>query len=250
MITITTDFGYDDAYAAIMEGVIRSIRPDEQVIHITHNVIRHNALSGAYILKTFYRYFPEGSGHLVVVDPGVGTERKGLVVRSRNQWFVGPDSGVFSYLFRDNQDTESWLIDMKRYPDASRTFHGRDVFARELMRVIDEGTEGLEPFDRPISVLPSIKVNGRIYEGAIVHTDRFGNLITNIEKKDGTFTKCVRVGEESVQIPFKETYGMMGKGDSLLLLNSENHYEVAINQGNAAERFAARPGQPIFLEKE
>ncbi|MEW5692156.1 MAG: SAM-dependent chlorinase/fluorinase [Candidatus Hydrogenedentota bacterium] len=249
MITLTTDFGYQDAYAGILKGILLSELPEEKVIDITHDIPPCNYLSGAYVLKTYYRYFPPYTFHLVVVDPGVGSVRRGLIVKTRDQVFIGPDNGVFSYLFRDNADVECFLIDESMYHAASKTFHARDIFVREIIRIKKKGIGDLKKVYDPVSILPAISVDGNLYTGAVIHIDKFGNLITNIEKKDGIFKRCIRIGRKRVNIVFKEIYSYIKQNNPLLLLNSQDHYEIAINRGDAYKRFKANTGTPIILEK-
>jgi len=246
MITLTTDFG-DSEYVGAVKGVILSQNPGAQIIDITNSIPAFNIRRAAYALYTTYKYFPKGTVHMVVVDPGVGTERKGLILDSGGRFFVGPDNGVFSLIDAD----KIYEINVE---SVSSTFHGRDVFA-PIAAKIDLG-EPLESLGCEINVYEKIMkkevlVSERI-TGEIYCIDTFGNIITSIRdvylKENGVDfgdTINVRIGERDIKIPFVETYGKAGIGETLGLVNSAGYFEVSLREGSAAEKLDILGGESV-----
>jgi S-adenosylmethionine hydrolase len=246
MITLTTDFG-DSEYVGAMKGAILSLNPGAQVVDITHNIPAFDIRRAAYALYTVFSYFPEVTVHVVVVDPGVGTERKGLILESHGHFFVGPDNGVFSLI-----DAEKiYEINIER---ASSTFHGRDVFA-PISAQIDMG-ESPEKLGREIEAYEKlmkkeVEISAQI-KGEVYCTDTFGNIITSIKKehlhkyglKLGEVVS-VKFGKKVFKMPFVETYGDMDEGDTNGLVNSAGHFEVSVSEGSAADLLEIRGGEAV-----
>jgi len=178
MITLTTDFGYKDHYVGVMKGVILKINPHARIVDVTHNVERHSIRHAAYILNAILPYFPP-TVHVFVVDPGVGTERKGIAARIEDSWYVGPDNGILTYV----APKVSKVYELQIVPE-STTFHGRDVFA-PAAAYIDMGNfeilkeiEDFETFEYTEACREGNKIKGEI-----IHIDHFGNVITNVPKE-------------------------------------------------------------------
>ncbi|MBV9673594.1 MAG: SAM-dependent chlorinase/fluorinase [Verrucomicrobia bacterium] len=187
IITLTTDSGESDYFVGAMKGVILSFRPGAQIIDITHEIPPHQILPAALILAAIYRYYSPQTVHLAVVDPGVGSERRPIAIQVANQFFVGPDNGLFSFVIDQNQGARTVHLVNREYwlPETSATFHGRDIFA-PVAAALSNGTEidHLGPaITDPIRLQinrPQFHQNGTI-SGRIIHVDHFGNCVTNLE---------------------------------------------------------------------
>ena len=185
LVTITTDFGLADGYVGAMKGVILSIAPEVRLVDISHEVAPQDVRCAAYLLYTAYRFFPPGTVHLVVVDPGVGSSRRPVALRTRSGCFVGPDNGVFSYVVaREPIEALVQLSDPRyRLPQVSPTFHGRDVFAPAAAHLA-AGVPMAElgpPVPNPVTFQPPhLEVTRDAVAGEVMHADRFGNVITSI----------------------------------------------------------------------
>ena len=265
IITLTTDFGVRDWFVGTMKGVILGIAPKTQVVDITHEVPPGDVQAGAFALASSYRFFPPGTVHLAVVDPGVGSKRPAITVVTRNYYFVGPDNGVLSLaLAREKVKTIRRLENEKLFLNqVSRTFHGRDIFApvaahlSKGAKLAEVGPEMAEykslEIPRP-EVLPS---DGRgcpnvQVRGAIVYIDRFGNAITNLPEtlpvfRDGGPARA-RVGKRRWRVPCCDHYQAVPPGRPLAVIGSTGFLEIAINGGNAAERFGLKVGDPVSVE--
>ncbi|MFW5972687.1 MAG: SAM hydrolase/SAM-dependent halogenase family protein [Bacteroidota bacterium] len=257
IITLTTDFGQRDAYVAAMKGVLLSVTPQAVLVDVSHEICPQDVMEAAFVLRSASPLFPEGTVHLVVVDPGVGTTRRPVALRHRDHFFVGPDNGVFSLVVGDEASTDIVELDRKefwRVPAPSSTFHGRDIFAPIAAHLAggkclsDVGS----PVDRLSSMrwaLPSVDEHG--VQGWIVHIDRFGNCITNISSEisaELTVTpgmKCF-VGS-AVLTQISATYGSVATGEPLLLINSDGFLEIAVNGGSASDLFGIRRGASVNI---
>lgn len=253
IITLISDFGLRDGYVASMKGVILGTAPDAKLVDISHEIPPQDVRSAAFVLLTCYECFPQGTVHLAVVDPGVGTERKSIAVRSRSGFFIGPDNGIFSFVLSRETGWEARSLENEglwRKP-SSATFHGRDIFAPVAARL----ARGI-PFDllgpvcSPAVLEWSFPVaeNGEV-RGEIIHIDRFGNCITNVTREalvtsgplEGWTVYAGSVGIPSIM----STYGESSPGCALALVGSSGFVEVAVNQGNAASQLRLRPGTKI-----
>jgi S-adenosylmethionine hydrolase len=248
LITLTTDFGISDHYAGVMKGVILGINPAAEIVDITHMVDAYNVVEAAFRLLNSYLYFPEGTVHVVVVDPGVGGARKPIAVGAGGYFFVGPDNGVFSLIYETYKKRKIIEIASPKYmlPGVSNTFHGRDIFAPAAahlsagLKIRKLGGEVSSPelLDIP---RPACDENG--VSGEVVYSDRFGNLVTNIQEKllgkvsDKSYT--VYVGNRRIGL-ISEYYGEAGKGKPLAIIGSSGLLEISVNRGSARELFKAR----------
>ena len=244
IITLTTDFGECDPYVAMMKGVILSINPDATIIDITHQIPARAIKEGGLIIKDAYTYFPSGTVHIGVVDPGVGGTRRPIAVLVDNYFFVGPDNGLFSTIIESQRHTDVIHLKEKRYwmNSISPTFHGRDIFAPVAAHL----SLGVDPFcmgkkiDNPTPLAsPLPRENKNEFVGAIIRVDHFGNLITNItEEHLGPFLVSkdliIRIGRVTLK-KISTTYNDVPEGQPLALIGSSHALEIAVNMGRATD---------------
>ncbi len=244
IITLTTDFGMRDPYVAAMKGVLRRHCPKATIDDLTHDIAPQDILEAALFIEAAIPWYPKGTVHLIVVDPGVGTARRPVAVSAGGHVFVGPDNGLLTlWLMRHKMD---WAYQIR--PDAnngvmiSNTFHGRDIFAPAAAWLADGGApEALGDAATSLDKLPlpTTRRDGKGRQaGVIIHIDHFGNCITNIQREgdtDGTIAGTVHVGDHI--FPLHTTYGDVAPGAPLALYGSGNRLEIAVNQGNAARQF-------------
>lgn len=260
-ISLTTDFGLRDPFVGVMKGVILNINPSATIVDISHEIANHDLLEAAFILYSAYKYFPRGTIHLVVVDPGVGTSRRPLLAVSDNYRFIAPDNGVLTYIYREEALKEVITITSEGYflPQISHTFHGRDIFAP----VAGWLSTGIAPqkFGQPVTdfvrlpLSEPVQLDDSTLKGAIIHIDRFGNLITNIDKptfermlKKGSGKKFVlQVGGMEV-IKLVETYAQVKKGEIFALFNSFGLLEIAGYMQSAARLLKLRRGDEVLIK--
>jgi len=244
IITLITDFGLNDSFVGVMKGVIYSINPNVKIVDINHNVISHNIQQCAINIKNSYSYFPNGTIHLAVVDPGVGTDRQILIVESEQQYFIGPDNGIFSYIY-ENNDCTVYKITATEYflNNISSSFHGRDIFSPIAANL--SITHNPEKFGTVIDEYVSIDLRkpdrgNNSISGEIIYVDSFGNMMTNIENKDVDYTDEIFVNDISIG-KLSNSYSD-GTGNTLIAVHGSNGtIEIAINQENAAERYKILP---------
>jgi len=259
VITLTTDFGLTDPYVAAMKGVIISICPFAYIIDITHDVPKFDVRGGAYLLYTATRYFPPGCIHVAIVDPGVGTPRRAIAIKTRKSIYVGPDNGVLSIATQHEGVEKVVEITERKYMMASisSTFHGRDIFA-PVAAYLATGTPvealGVEVNDY-VKIAPSnVKVEEGMIKGEVWWIDGFGNIVTNIDnwladklKLGDTIT--VRVNTKQYKALFASTYGNAAPGTLLLIPGSGGLLEIAVNLGNAAKLLNAKVGDTVEIKR-
>ncbi len=257
LISLTTDFGLRDAYVAAMKGVMLGINPACRFVDISHEVAPQDIMEAAFVLKNAAPFFPAGTVHLVVVDPGVGTSRLPVALRYGDHLFVGPDNGIFSLLVEDSPPEEIVVLDRTLYhrtPAPSATFHGRDVFA-PVAAHLSRGLT-LQEIGSPVSALTPLRwalpiEDDRGIRGWVIHIDRFGNGITNVTREalerhgDGRKVKGYIGG--GIINGIHTTFADVPQGDPLLLFGSTGFLEVAVNGGNAAELLGIRKGAAVNL---
>lgn len=259
IITLTTDFGLSDLYVGVMKGVILSVNPKAQIVDISHEIRMGSIVHAAGLIHDAYRFFPEGAVHVVVVDPGVGGQRRPIIVRTEHHLFVGPDNGLFSPVITSHPHAEAIHVTKSRYflPEVSHTFHGRDIFApvaAHLSLGVDPLEMGSLITDHALLSFPKTEQEGDLLLGQIVRVDHFGNLITNINRKEvkgflGTHRPVVRVKGLVIEGVAK-TYTDVSSGEALALIGSSECLEIAVNLGRACDRLGLDPGQCIGLEVE
>ncbi|HEV2206193.1 MAG TPA: SAM-dependent chlorinase/fluorinase [Candidatus Acidoferrales bacterium] len=259
IITLTTDYGTNDHLVGAMKGVILGINPDVQIVDITHGVLPFDVLDGALTVGNSYKYFPSKTIHMVVVDPGVGTARRPILVASDQHYFVAPDNGVLSVAYDQSEALHVWNITAEHYfrQPVSNTFHGRDIFAPVaawLSKSWQSASFGDEITDFVRFTLPKPKATGdKVMKGVVLRTDSFGNLMTNFTPEDvpalaaadGKFT--IRVG--SVQITkLSPTFAQGATGEAIAVIGSSGYLEIAMNKANAARALGVARGAEVTVE--
>ncbi len=239
-----TDFGSKDHYAGVMKGVILGINPNARIVDITHEVEKYNIFEAAFKLLSYYTYFPRGTVHVAVVDPGVGGERRPLAIEAGEYFFVGPDNGIFSPLFDCLVNPAIIEITRSQYMlgDVSGTFHGRDIFApaaAHLSSGVDIGELG-DLAAEPASLdVPEPAVNGDEISGVVLYGDSFGNLVTNIP--GAAIKPGSRVYVDGYALDrISGSYGEAGKGELLAIIGSAGLLEISVNQGSAKDFLGAK----------
>ena len=259
LITLLTDFGSRDTYAGVLKGVIASICPEAAVVDLTHAVAPQDIRAGAFHLLVACPYFPAGSVHLAVVDPGVGTDRRLIAVEAGGHRFVGPDNGLLRWIvewlaadsWRAVQLTEPryWLAPAS---EVSHTFHGRDIMAPVAAHLA--AGMALEQLGSPIGALggaplPLPTRDGGRLRGEILHVDHFGNAITNVRREHLTApggALRVGIGPHSLCGPV-ESYAGAGVGEPLVIWGSAGFLEVAVREGSAAGVLGIRSGDAVWV---
>jgi S-adenosylmethionine hydrolase len=259
IITLTTDFGTRDAYVAEMKGVMLDIAASAgqpvSLIDLTHDVAAHDVTEGALALEAAVPFFPRGSIHVAVIDPGVGTNRRGLVVRTERALLVGPDNGLFTPFIADAARWEAWELRAEAYRLAtvSRTFHGRDIFAPAAAHLAaGVAPERFGPTVRdPLRLAwPTVRAVAGAVAGAVLHVDRFGNLVTSIRAETlEDVGGAVRIRLGGRPLPLVGTYGELEAGQAGALVGSSGRLEIAVREGSAAARFKARRGTPVVVSR-
>ena len=255
LITLTTDFGLDDPYVGIMKGVILSIHPNCQIIDITHGIAPQNILTGAIALRTSFHFFPKGTIHVAVVDPGVGGFRRPLLVQTEDYFFVGPDNGILSPALEQERDLRIYHLTQDRFfvKPVSQTFHGRDIFA-PVAAWLSKGTPPSEfgPQIQDIFPLqvPQPRQAGKRIIGIILGVDKFGNLITNLTMRDfpeqvRKFT--LRIASQEIRDHFR-SYAEAKLKNPFTIFGSSGYLEISVYQGSAARLLKAREFDEFELE--
>lgn len=257
IITLTTDFGLEDAYVGAMKGVILAQFPDVKLVDLSHHIPPQQILRGAMVVEQAYRYFPVGTVHLFVVDPGVGSRRAAVAASADGHFFVGPDNGWIPFVLQGRQPDEVVYLDQPsfwRTPTPSSTFHGRDVFAPVAAHVA--AGRSLEEVGSPCPALIPLPVPQPVWShhalrGEILYADHFGNAITNLHRSlvqawpdDEAWE--VAFGDQA-DIPVRRTYADAHPGDCLALWGSSDYLEISIRNGNACLALGLRVGSPVTL---
>ncbi|MBW3552101.1 MAG: SAM-dependent chlorinase/fluorinase [Gemmatimonadetes bacterium] len=247
-VVLLTDFGTADGYAAAMAGVVAAAAPDALVEHASHDLAPGDVFGAALALSRYALRYPPGTVHLVVVDPGVGTERRALAAELDGRFLVAPDNGLLTLVV--GADGPGRFVRLADRPAASPTFHGRDVFAPAAGRLAAGGAldELGEPIDDPVLLpIPDPSRHDEGIYGVVLHVDRFGNLITNIPESWLAGAGDVWMGFARVG-PLRRTYGDVLEGEPLALVGSLGLLEVSVRNGSAAGRLSAGRGAPVYIE--
>jgi S-adenosylmethionine hydrolase len=255
VIALLTDFGTRDHYAGAMKGVVLSICPDVTLVDISHDVPAHDVLGAALELSAAYRYFPVGTIFLVVVDPGVGSARRGIAVESGDYKFVAPDNGVLTLVLDEHRAKRAVEVTERKYarPTVSRTFEGRDRFAPAaawLAKGIDITALGRSAGSTCRLDVPQPQVTVDGIDGQVVRVDRFGNLITNIDRKsfDKLAARDLDIRVAAHQIPrVVSTYADAAPGEICALFGSSDHLEIAANGASAAADLQLARGAEVHV---
>jgi S-adenosyl-L-methionine hydrolase (adenosine-forming) len=259
IITLTTDYGTNDHLVGTLKGVILKINPEATIVDITHNVAPFDLLDGALAIGSAYSYFPARTIHVVVVDPGVGTERRPLLVTAENQYFVAPDNGVLSVIYEREENVVARNVMASHYflQPISKTFHGRDIFApiaAWLSKGWQTASMGDAITDYKKFALPKPKATDGVVKGIVMRVDTFGNLVTNFRVEDlpesaltnGEITFQVGTQTVSRMVP---TFASGNAGEPVAYLGSAGYVEIAVNKGNASRTLSIGRGTAVLLTK-
>lgn len=258
-ITLLTDFGYLDGYPGVMKGVIYSISPTVQVADITHSITPQNIQEGALVLFRSYRYFPAGTIHVAVIDPGVGTNRRPIAMQLGDYFFVGPDNGLFSPIIREAQSSNDAImqfIHLNRsqfwLPNPSRVFHGRDIFApvaAHLASGVPLDALG-DPIDDPVMLQLDEPVRTpKGWIGKVIAIDHFGNLSTNI-----TETHLAEIAPITITVAGQiieglvKTFGERPPGELIALIGTDHDLSISVVNGDAKSFLGAKVGDEVVVE--
>ncbi|WP_048148689.1 SAM hydrolase/SAM-dependent halogenase family protein [Palaeococcus ferrophilus] len=251
MITLTTDFGLRGPYVGEMKVAMLRVNPKATIIDVTHGITRHSIIEGSFVMEQVVKYSPEGAVHVGVIDPGVGTSRRAVVIEG-NQWLVVPDNGLATLPLKHIKPKRAWEIDvekLKRFTgwEVSSTFHGRDVFGPAGALIDREISPEEFATEIPLESLIKLDVEPR-KEGdtwilKVIYVDDFGNVILNLE--DYGRPSEVELPDFNLKIPYLETYGMVNRGELLALPGSHGYLEIAVNQGSAAGRLGLNVGDEV-----
>ena len=257
IITLTTDYGTNDHLVGTMKGVILKINPDVTIVDISHNVTAYDLLDGALTIGSAYSYFPPKTVHVVVVDPGVGTERRPLLVSAQSQYFIAPDNGVLSVIFEREDNAVVRHANVSHYylSPLSKTFHGRDVFAPVaawLTKGWQTASMGDEISDYKKFSMPKPKAADGGLRGVVLRVDAFGNLITNFRaehlaanaQENGNFQ--MQVGTHTVS-KLVDTFARGAAGEAIAYIGSSGYIEIGVNKGSAARTLSLGRGTPVVL---
>ena len=258
ILTFLSDFGMKSSYVSQMKAVALSITNDVHIVDITHEITPHNVREGAFVLKTAVPFFPTGTVHVAVVDPGVGTNRKGIVITTESQILIGPDNGLLipaaqvlgHYIVYEIQNTRFML------KLVSNTFHGRDIFTPVAAHILNGVLfEEIGPVvnDYVKIDFEGFKITNNTAIGKIVYIDGFGNIITNIE--GDRLQQVLEYGKKIMlfingkqqEIPFVKTYGSVKPGEILATVGSHRYLEISVNQGNAALKLDVKPDDEVKI---
>lgn len=260
VITLTTDYGSRDAFTASIKGVLLKVNPQVQIVDVSNEVAPQDIWEAAFTLKSAYTYFPKGTIHLAVVDPGVGSGRRPIIVVTESYYFVGPDNGLFSLIYQEAERLRVHHITSTHYfqPSPGPTFHGRDVFAPVaawLSKGIPSGNFGEEITDFVKLNVPVPKKSATGIDGHVVHIDRFGNVITNITFKDirallpegeGTTALGVSVAGKEIR-GLKRFYAEATAGEAGAIINSSGYLEIFVYKQNARTALSIKRGDVVRL---
>jgi S-adenosylmethionine hydrolase len=256
LISLTTDFGVTDHFAGTMKGVILAIAPRARLVDITHEIAPFNVGEAAFVISQAWRYFPKRTIHVVVVDPGVGSARRPILVEAGGQYFVGPDNGVFSMIYDAAPSKVREITNAKlRLSTVSRTFHGRDIFApaaAHLAGGVSASRFGKLIHDavRPLTFRPA-HLKGSVWRGLVLKVDRFGNLITNLHVHEFPDIKTqpmeIRIARGRIH-RLALTYADTAAGELFAIVGSSGYIEIAMNQASAAVKLGCAAGSTLELE--
>lgn len=254
IITLLSDFGLQDGYVGAMKGVILGINPQALLIDISHEIEAHDVTAGAFVLASTYSYFPHGTIHVAVVDPGVGSGRRAMIVETKRGYFVGPENGIFTLIYERETVIRAVSAENPKFvePNPSRTFHGRDIFA-PTAAYLSLGVS-VEDFGPPVDsgqvlAFPSPRISDGMLEGQVIHVDRFGNLITNISV--GVFEEFVGAGNQEIRLanhkvsgPY-ESYDEGRKGEVFGIFGSSDLLEISMKEKGARETLGLDRGTVV-----
>ena len=248
IVTLTTDYGIQDFYVAALKGVILEIAPEAQIVDITHDIEPHDILRGAFVVRQAWPWFKEGTVHVAVIDPGVGSERRIILGTYAGRYILAPDNGLVTFVHRDFPLAALYAVQNADFfvPGPSATFHGRDIMApvaAHLARGVGPADFG-PAIDDPVllPIEPEGKFTGKGVRGRVLYVDRFGTMITNIHREQlarlSQTGGCPEVWVNDTAIgPVRRTFSDVSPGEPVALIGGTDFVEIAINQGRAVDRF-------------
>lgn len=254
-VTLLTDFGTEDGYVGAIKGVLLSGMPDVRISDISHRIQPFNIRQAAFALLNYYADFPAGTVHLLIIDPGVGTSRKGIIVRTNRHYFICPDNGVLSYVL-EREVFEAFRIKEKLFGESiSPTFHGRDIFAPAAIKILSG--EAIDTFAEKTADLISFyrhfeKISETELRLQIAHVDHFGNLILNFTRED--WEKMGKPENVKIQLEhgflhgIRKTFGSTGVKELVTTWDSCGFLQIAQNKGNAAQMLQKKVGDQLILK--
>jgi S-adenosylmethionine hydrolase len=261
IITLLTDFGWGDGHIGAMKGVILQINPACQIIDLAHQVTSHDVMGAALVLGQTYAFYPPGTIHLVIVDPGVGSARKPLVLKTKDYLFVGPDNGCFTLVLKQEQDVQAYELVDKRFRLArvSQTFHGRDIFAPAAANLSlhiapEEMGPAIDSADLTRLAIPAPLLDGKSLLGKVIRVDSFGNLLTNISQED--LRKFAPDGVIEIEIKgerikgLKRSYAEGKAGEIICLWGSTGLLEICLKERNLLRERGWGRGTKVWLRKK
>ncbi|GAB4130674.1 MAG: hypothetical protein Kow0040_08930 [Thermogutta sp.] len=256
IITLLTDFGSRSHYAAVMKGVMLSLNPAVQLVDITHEVPPQDVFRGAWLLAEAAPYFPAGTIHLAVVDPGVGTDRACTAAKLGDQWFVAPDNGLLGIVARRLPLAEAVRLEQSHFRRGvvSHTFHGRDIMAPAAahlslgvaLRELGPRLDALQPLP-----FPEVETGDDYLAGCVIWVDDFGNLVTNIRREalpETAVGRAVVTCGDRPLCDWVNTYAERPPGSSVILFGSSDYLEIAVVRGNASAQLGVNPGTPVRVQ--
>jgi S-adenosylmethionine hydrolase len=250
VITLITDFGTQDGYAGAVKGVMQSLAPDVHIVDITHDIPPQDVTAAAFALAQAAPYFPEGTVHVVVVDPGVGGARRSVVVDDGRQRYVGPDNGVFALAVPVVISAHEITAPLFRRGTVAATFHGRDVFAPAAARLATGSAPSeagpVVELEGTLSVKPVV-TKKKETTGHVIHVDRFGNCITDIPAARLAASAKVRVAGKAIALV--RTYEDVTRGKALAYVGSSGTLEIAVRDGSAARSLKIKRGATVVVSE-
>ena len=257
IITLTTDFGLRDPYVAEMKAIILGISPNVRIVDISHEIEKFNIRMGAYTLVAASPYFPKGTIHVAVIDPGVGTKRETILIQTKNAYYIGPDNGVLTLAAKNQGIEHIYRIENPKFmlQEVSNTFHGRDIFAPAAAHVANGrppsefGPEIHEVVMPKFAKITEIK---NTLTGEVIHIDGFGNIVPNFTEKELEsigIKKTVRLKLKDTELKLKlcKAYAEVNARQPLAIIGSHDFLEISISQGNAAKNFQTRIGDKVTI---
>jgi S-adenosylmethionine hydrolase len=253
VITLLTDFGTADYFVGAVKGAILSVNPQAVIVDITHEIPPQDIAAGAFTLLAAYKTFPARTIHVAVVDPGVGSTRRPIILSANEQFFVGPDNGLFSYIYDREPSHRVFHVTAEKYfrPEPSSTFHGRDIFA-PVAAALSNGVKPREfgpmisdAVRLPVALETEMRENGDVH-ARIIHIDRFGNCVTNITRDLVKAGVSLRVNRKTIK-EFRTFYGEDSTNTPFAIWGSAGFLEISVNGGSAAEVLRVKRNDTVVL---
>lgn len=244
MITLLTDFGTADYFVGAVKGAILSVNPKAVIVDITHEIPPQDIEAGAFTLLASYQTFPAGTIHVAVVDPGVGSTRRPIVVSANEQFFVGPDNGIFSYICDRESSHRTFHITAEKYfrPSPSSTFHGRDIFAPVAAAL----SKGVKAEELGPEIEDEVRLGSLDSVPRVIHVDRFGNCITNITRNQLKSNTSLRIKGKTIR-SFRKFYGEDSGSTPFAIWGSAGFLEISVNGGSAAKILRVKRGDKVLI---